>query len=215
KPDLVAPGNKIVSAAATTSNSGSPTWNYMASTYYSNLVAPLGITAIYPETQMQMSGTSIAAPVVTGAVALMLQANPGLTPPLIKAILQYTAQPLPNYNLLQQGAGTLNIDGAIVLANALKTDIATQIQANGLHGGRQPNAGHLGRGGGKFARRQQLPDEQDRYLHPVHDAVQRADQRQWSAVERRHRAQRGPAALRRSGAVRRSGALRRFGAVRR
>src|SRR5436190_3541448 len=135
KPDLVAPGNRIVSAAATTADSATPTWNYMASTYYSNLVAPLGITETSPETQMQMSGTSIAAPAVTGAVALMLQANPGLTPPLIKAILQYTAQPLPNYNLLQQGAGTLNIDGAIVLANALKTDIATQIQANGLNGG--------------------------------------------------------------------------------
>jgi hypothetical protein len=48
--------------------------------------------------------------------ALMLQTTPGLTPPLIKAILQYTAQPLPNANLLQQGAGLLNVDGAIQLA---------------------------------------------------------------------------------------------------
>src|SRR5207237_10147388 len=129
------PGNRIVSAAATTANSGTPTWNWLAATYYGNLVAPLGITAIYPETQMLMSGTSSAAPAVTGAVALMLQANPGLTPPLIKAILQYTAQPLPNYNLLQQGAGMLNIDGAIVLANALRTDIAAQIDSNSLNAG--------------------------------------------------------------------------------
>ena len=34
----------------------------------------------------------MAAPVVTGTVALMLQANPPLTPNLVKAILQYTAQ---------------------------------------------------------------------------------------------------------------------------
>ena len=34
----------------------------------------------------------MAAPVVSGTVALMLQANPTLTPNLIKAILQYTAQ---------------------------------------------------------------------------------------------------------------------------
>ena len=54
---------------------------------------------------------------------------------MIKAILQYTAQPLPNYNLLQQGAGTLNIDGAIVLAKALRTDIATKIAANSLSAG--------------------------------------------------------------------------------
>ncbi len=40
------------------------------------------------------SGTSFATPVVSGVVALLLQANPGLTPPLVKAILQYTAEPL-------------------------------------------------------------------------------------------------------------------------
>jgi serine protease AprX len=135
KPDLVAPGNKIVSAAATTANSLIPTWNFLATTFYSTLVAPLGIIEIYPETQMSLNGTSIAAPAVSGTVALMLQVNPGLTPPLIKAILQYTAQPLPNYNLVQQGAGMLNIDGAIVLASVLRTDIASQIQANGLNGG--------------------------------------------------------------------------------
>ena len=32
----------------------------------------------------------MAAPVVAGTVALMLQANPGLTPNLVKAILQFT-----------------------------------------------------------------------------------------------------------------------------
>ena len=76
-----------------------------------------------------LSGTSIAAPAVAGAVALMLQANPGLTPPLIKAILQYSAQPLAGYNLLQQGAGLLNVDGAVALAKALRTDVATRSPA--------------------------------------------------------------------------------------
>ena len=76
---------------------------------------------------MQLSGTSIAAPVVAGAAALLLQKNPGLTPPLIKAILQYTAQQLPGANIVQQGAGLLNIEGAARLAGALRTDIAQAI----------------------------------------------------------------------------------------
>ena len=44
---------------------------------------------------LSLTGTSMAAPVVTGTVALMLQANPSLTPNGVKAILQYTAQAIP------------------------------------------------------------------------------------------------------------------------
>jgi hypothetical protein len=46
----------------------------------------------------------------------MLQANPNLTPNLIKAILQYTAQSYPGYSVLRQGAGFLNTLGAVRLA---------------------------------------------------------------------------------------------------
>jgi hypothetical protein len=51
----------------------------------------------------------------------MLQANPTLTPNLIKAILQYTAQPYPNYSALRQGAGFLNTLGAVRLAQYYAT----------------------------------------------------------------------------------------------
>lgn len=61
----------------------------------------------------------MAAPVVTGTVALMLQANPSLTPNAIKAILQYTAETHGGYDPLTQGAGFLNALGAVQLAKYL------------------------------------------------------------------------------------------------
>ncbi len=135
KPDLVAPGNKIVGALATDKAGSGGGWNYLAKTYTvlsSAYTLPNkdGKTAL-----MNLSGTSIAAPAVSGAVALLLQANPGLTPPLIKAILQYSAQPIANASLVQQGAGLLNVDGAVALAKALRTDIKTAVEAGTIASG--------------------------------------------------------------------------------
>src|SRR5262249_11238738 len=79
---------------------------------------------------MQLSGTSIAAPAVAGAIALLRQENPGLTPPLIKAILQYTAQQVPNANIVEQGAGLLNMGGAVRLAGTPRADVAGAISLN-------------------------------------------------------------------------------------
>ncbi|HKG23929.1 MAG TPA: S8 family serine peptidase [Blastocatellia bacterium] len=76
---------------------------------------------------LQLSGTSIAAPVVSGAVALLLQKNPSLPPALIKAALQYSARQISGANISQQGAGLLNIDGAVALAGVLRRDISTAI----------------------------------------------------------------------------------------
>jgi hypothetical protein len=58
----------------------------------------------------------MAAPVVSGTAALMFQANPSLTPNQVKAILQYTSQIYSSYDLLTQGAGFLNAQGAVALA---------------------------------------------------------------------------------------------------
>jgi len=135
KPDLVAPGNKIVGVLASDRQGSVEGFSYLPRTF-PGLAAPYGGTAQPKLKQlMNLSGTSVSAPVVSGAVALMLQANPGLTPPLVKAILQYSAQPIPDANLLQQGAGLLNVEGAVKLAGALRSDLASAIESGSIAAG--------------------------------------------------------------------------------
>ena len=108
KPDLIAPGVAIESLTDA------------ASTLY--LTKPSarlwGTVATAAEPYLALSGTSMASPVVTGTIALMLQANPDLTPNLVKAILQYTAED-KHVRPLAQGAGFLNARGAVELARSL------------------------------------------------------------------------------------------------
>jgi serine protease AprX len=106
KPDLVAPGTGTVSLAAPDSY-----FYTQKAQYLLDGKIPLG-----SKPYLTLSGTSMSAPVVSGTVALMLQANPNLTPNLIKAILQYTAQVYPGYSPLREGAGFLNSLGAVRLA---------------------------------------------------------------------------------------------------
>ena len=106
KPDLVAPGVGIESLADSSSllfatHPGARLWGTVD-------------TAAQP--YLSLTGTSMAAPVVAGTVALMFQANPSLTPNLVKAILQYTAEHKTRYNDLTQGAGFLNARGAVQVA---------------------------------------------------------------------------------------------------
>src|SRR5262249_37010117 len=86
---------------------------------------PTGLLAGWIETAnlpyLSLTGTSMASPVVAGTVALMLHANPSLTPNAVKAILQYTAETYPGYDGLTQGAGFLNVVGAVRLARFYAT----------------------------------------------------------------------------------------------
>jgi serine protease AprX len=106
KPDLVAPGVGTESLSAATSA--------FYSTYAPYLLSGTVARSYLP--YLSLSGTSMSAPVVTGTVALMLQANPSLTPNAVKAILQYTAQTYAAYDPLTQGSGFLNAKGAVDLA---------------------------------------------------------------------------------------------------
>src|SRR5215471_6793129 len=88
KPDLVAPGNLIVADLASTSDT-------MYSQYPNNLV-PVSTyvssnTSNISSTYYQLSGTSMAAPVVSGTAALLIQQNPSMTPDQVKARLMLTA----------------------------------------------------------------------------------------------------------------------------
>jgi serine protease AprX len=108
KPDLVAPGVGITSLAEPSSV-----------LFAANPQARVrGIVQTISEPYLTLSGTSMAAPVVAGTVALMLQANPSLTPNAVKAILQFTAEQRQEYDGNAQGAGFLNARGAVGLAKA-------------------------------------------------------------------------------------------------
>jgi len=108
KPDLVAPGSGTVSLSTENSTF------YTTKAQY--LVAGKSSLNLSYLPYLTLSGTSMATPVVAGTVALMLEANPNLTPNMVKAILQFTAQVYTGYDYLTQGAGFLNALGAVRLA---------------------------------------------------------------------------------------------------
>jgi serine protease AprX len=112
KPDLVAAGHHVVSLSAPGS---------FLFTNFPSLHVPVGneATPFY----MTLSGTSMAAPVVSGAAALVLNANPRLSAGAVRAVLSFTAQVLPDTNLMSQGAGYVNTLGAVRLAALLKARV--------------------------------------------------------------------------------------------
>ncbi len=127
KPDLVAPGNAQVSLRVAGST--------LDTTYPQYEVTPTSGTSKY----YVLSGTSMATPIVSGAVALMLQKTPTLTPDQVKARLMKTAWKSigqytyshdsfgnmynNEYDLFTYGAGYLDIDAALADTN-LATGVA-------------------------------------------------------------------------------------------
>lgn len=98
KPDLVAPGRNIVARLVNT-NMG------MAQAHPSNVIA---------QTYFRMSGTSVSAPMVSGAVAILLQSEPTLTPDQIKYRLTTTANKnWTSYNSTKAGSGYLDVFNAV------------------------------------------------------------------------------------------------------
>ena len=116
KPDVVAPGHHLASDTSLTS--------YL----YEQLSGSHGKSQ-NGQPLLTLSGSSMAAAVTSGVVALVLQAHnengyarqAAMTPNLVKGILQYSAIPIANADLLTQGAGQINAAGAILLSASIDT----------------------------------------------------------------------------------------------
>ncbi|MEZ4729955.1 MAG: S8 family serine peptidase [Caldilineaceae bacterium] len=100
KPDLVAPGRNIVSLLSSDDNN-------LATKYPANQLS--GSEGAY---YYKMSGTSMAAGVVSGAIAILLQKEPLLTPDQVKYRLLHTARPFTTGQSCAAGAGYLDIYAA-------------------------------------------------------------------------------------------------------
>lgn len=101
KPDLVAPGNRVISLRAPGST-----------------IDEQFPQARIGDSEFRGSGTSFAAPIVTGIVAQMLQGDPGLTPDQVK------------YGLLE-GASTISGDPTAMGAGTVRAQRALSLARNG------------------------------------------------------------------------------------
>src|SRR5699024_3243869 len=76
KPDIYAPGTDIISLLAPNSAVETELAEQLIDEHY-----------------IQMTGTSMATPICAGVIALMLEANPNLSPNDVKSIFQMTGEP--------------------------------------------------------------------------------------------------------------------------
>jgi serine protease AprX len=143
-PDLVAPGRSIASLRDPNS----------------------ALDLAHPEARvgddlLKGSGTSQAAAVVSGAVALVLERRPDLTPDQVKAIIKSSADPLSGPGPDAQGAGRLNVMRALAAASPAPASVVQPFQpaavrgivaklVAGLSKGRQADVGPVGPDGSSW-----------------------------------------------------------------
>jgi serine protease AprX len=126
KPDLVAPGNLVIAGMPATAGLRTAMPDNVVPVAYYKINNNASTSSVY----FRLSGTSVAAPIVSGAAALLLQKTPGLTPDQVKARLMKTARksfpatssstdPVTGatynvtYDLFTVGAGYLDIPAAL------------------------------------------------------------------------------------------------------
>lgn len=106
RPTITAPGVDIISARASLSSLGA-----LSAQKDADLI-PTEQLPYYTVS----SGTSMAAPHISGVVALILEANPNLGWREVKAILQDTATVMPGRDAWEAGAGYVNAHAAVKAA---------------------------------------------------------------------------------------------------
>jgi serine protease AprX len=115
KPDLVAPGNKVLGLAAPGS--------WLVREHPELVVATRG------GKRLQLSGTSMSAAVVSGAVSLILDRQWRFSPLSVRGLLQFSAE-ASTEGLLVSGTGRLNIVAALSMPRPQRAPaLAAEIQA--------------------------------------------------------------------------------------
>jgi serine protease AprX len=123
KPDIVAPGHNLVSLAA------------IGSSLYTRYPEQRVVDSAGVPRFMRLSGTSMATAVTSGVVALMIERHRKvttvpLTPNDLKAVLQFTAIPMANTDILTVGAGALNPPGALAVVAVLNGSLTTDLRSS-------------------------------------------------------------------------------------
>ncbi|MFC4501065.1 MULTISPECIES: S8 family peptidase [Streptomyces] len=99
KPNVKAPGVAVTAARAKGTSIGD--------------ADPAGPVGPVDDNYTRLSGTSMAAPAVTGAAALVMQAHPDWTPQQVTRALTSSARPSPGETVYDQGAGLIDVQRAI------------------------------------------------------------------------------------------------------
>jgi len=125
KPDLIAPGNRIVSARSPGSH----------------------LDVAFPERRVagdpnqpeeldyfELSGTSMAAPIVSGTAALMLEQDPALNPASVKARLMLSTRKAFVADPFTTGAGALDILAALRTGGTVTAALSPLVLADSEQG---------------------------------------------------------------------------------
>lgn len=108
EPTITGPGTAIVSTRA-----------YTGAIPLLSAPDDIALPPAYIPFYTTLSGTSMATPHVSGLIAMILEANPSLTPDQVREVLRKTASNMTNRASWEVGAGYVNVYAAVALAQSM------------------------------------------------------------------------------------------------